>query len=772
MRDLLRSSLYLAAGSLAIIAVSLTGCEPEFTDHLCSTDLDCFDDERCVAGQCLIITTPNGGEPDVGHEDDVHTNECGGTEYLDNYAGEPCGPCNLDEYICDGEDLVCSGETPCPELDLITTNPTDVEATSVTFNGEIHEFPHEEQLDEVGFCWSPDEDPTLEDSCLSLDSVPTAIGPFSLEVEGLAPGTSYHVRAYSIDEAGGEMLANEVNFLTSAPAPVVEAAGTQDAVVVTWDEVEGATGFEVYANGDLLETIDDATTLEYEDETAPAGTVGIPQNPSASQTRTDGVRLTWSAAQSQSGADVEYTVVATYPDTDSEPSEAVMGSRSGPLPAGYEVRIGGSQGSWTAVGDVTEYLDEDAPRGPITPAAISASKGEHVTHVRLTTTSPTVGDPPTQTYQLRVVYGPQSEFAGDSTSEFEGQRATGQISYQWHRTSGEDDIEADYALIDGATAATYNDTDAPSDGSQRYYRVEVTAAGAETEFSDSDFGFVATAEPPSTLTASTDDADEITLIWEAVSNATGYAVYRDGTLLDTTDAATTTFVDDTAPEADLPAAPASAEMSAHDGASVTISWDAVVADAGANEVTYTVRSLIDTLESGDSPAAVGRRAAPDVESYEISIDGGAWISVTGTTYQDNDAPAPQITFDGVTASDGTDPDGVLLDIAMINFADGATVEYEIRTVDSADRRSADVAQAAGQRSFGASDTASVWWEYQDQGETEWSHLASTSLTAPGYFDEDAPADGTYRSYQALVQIDGAPDTLTNSTVVDGRIDFE
>lgn len=50
-------------------------------------------------------------------------NVCGGCEILVNAPGDSCGRCELDEYVCDGEALVCSGNTGgCCTIDADCTD--------------------------------------------------------------------------------------------------------------------------------------------------------------------------------------------------------------------------------------------------------------------------------------------------------------------------------------------------------------------------------------------------------------------------------------------------------------------------------------------------------------------------------------------------------------------------------------------------------------------------------------------------------------------------
>lgn len=504
MRRILRHSVFFGA---TLLALGIMSCEPQFEDDICDTDDDCFPDEECVDAQCVLADNACAGDEDCASDEEcvdhrceaIPENECGGLEPLEGAVGDPCGPCDLDLLECaeDGDSLVCDGETECPELDLITTQPTDVEATTATFNGRLDEFPHDEQIVDLGFCWATDDEPTMADDCAALAEVPEDTGEFSLDVDGLRPGTAQYVRAYSETDAGTENYGNAVDFMTEAPAPEgLETESSTDAVLLSWDEVEGAEGYEIHADSDILDTIDDPEQTSYEDESAPAGSLSAPQQVEASTDRTDGIELTWEAAEPVDGSAIEYQIVAVYPDAASAPSEAVEGHRDGPAPSGYELYIGDDEEpgeeDWMLLGDGLDYLDEDAPYAAIDAGEISASKGEYENYVFLEFSEAAESEFVEETYRLRATYGEDDEYSGDTSPETEGHRDVGELQFQWYYTEDSQADKGDFDTLDGADDTTFEDYDAPDDGSSRWYFAEVSADGAETETTDVDEGFVET----------------------------------------------------------------------------------------------------------------------------------------------------------------------------------------------------------------------------------------------------------------------------------------
>ncbi|TXD39366.1 fibronectin type III domain-containing protein [Lujinxingia vulgaris] len=462
-----RFSIFARAALTLSAAASLLGCEPQFNDQVCEIDQDCFPDEACQAGVCVLRTEL----PDVGPDADL--NACGGIQVLENDPGDPCGPCNLDQYQCEGAELVCSGETPCPETDVITTTPTAITADGAQLNGELAELPVE-GISELGFCWSAtEESPTLDNAdCMAIETALSAPGEFSLSVEGLNPGTSYNVSTYFIDGDADSGYGNTLAFITLAPSPAnVTATVDGDVITLSWDEAAGIVEYEVLRDGTSIAVVSETT---YADEDAPAGTLSGYEDLAATQgTETGGVRLTWSAATGSAGDELSYEIIASYPDADSDPSDAVTAQLPAPTPTSYEVQI--DDGTWIDVGLVTDYLDEDAPEGTITAGTTEVSAGDFADRVELSISGSTTADGQPRQYRVRALADAN---AGAPSPQVSGFRGTEDLTYQWQRTSSDQDQEGDYQDISGATSATYSDFDAPATGETRFYRVVLSAPGA------------------------------------------------------------------------------------------------------------------------------------------------------------------------------------------------------------------------------------------------------------------------------------------------------
>jgi hypothetical protein len=148
----------------------------------------------------------------------------------------------------------------------------------------------------------------------------------------------------------------------------------------------------------------------------------------------------------------------------------------------YQVYRDGVGLGW--LGDLSVANDYEADDPTITPGTASASDGTSTEHVVLSLSGQSANNGTTHTYKVRArnVAG-ESGDSGTNT----GYKGVGGLTYQWQRSAA--DSNADYSNIDGATTASYNDTEAPADGSGRYYRCVINAFGAAQQISSSDRGY-------------------------------------------------------------------------------------------------------------------------------------------------------------------------------------------------------------------------------------------------------------------------------------------
>ena len=112
-----------------------------------------------------------------------------------------------------------------------------------------------------GVCWSTLTNPTTSNSH-TTDGAGT--GTFTSSITGLAPGTTYHVRAYATNSVGTS-YGNDVTFTTNAVAPTVTTTAVSDITATTASSggnVTDAGGASVTARGACWSTSANPTTSD------------------------------------------------------------------------------------------------------------------------------------------------------------------------------------------------------------------------------------------------------------------------------------------------------------------------------------------------------------------------------------------------------------------------------------------------------------------------------------------------------------------------------
>ena len=134
-------------------------------------------------------------------------------------------------------------EPPTPEIMLptvITASATEITENSAKGGGEVTNDGGAE-VTERGICWSTNANPTLNDSHVAVG---TGIGAFAATVSGLNESTTYHVRAYAINEKG-TAYGLDVEFTT------LSSGGTAQLPVVVTNEVTGITAHSASCGGEV-----------------------------------------------------------------------------------------------------------------------------------------------------------------------------------------------------------------------------------------------------------------------------------------------------------------------------------------------------------------------------------------------------------------------------------------------------------------------------------------------------------------------------------------
>ena len=135
----------------------------------------------------------------------------------------------LGAMACDDE-IDHSGEVHATAIEVYS-----VGVTSAVFDAEIYG----KGVTERGICWSEEQNPTTDDAVTKDPG--TGAGPFSAELVGLEPSTTYYVRAYAI--AGPETYySSQLSFTTydELTATIQSAVASLDYIVVSGTVAGGA----------------------------------------------------------------------------------------------------------------------------------------------------------------------------------------------------------------------------------------------------------------------------------------------------------------------------------------------------------------------------------------------------------------------------------------------------------------------------------------------------------------------------------------------------
>jgi hypothetical protein len=119
--------------------------------------------------------------------------------------------------------------TTDPQAPTVTTQAvSNITTTTATGNGNITDLGGPNPTAH-GVVWNTTGTPTLADSSTN-EGAAGSTGPFTSDITGLSPNTTYYVRAYAINTVG-TAYGNEVNFTTKADS---DGDGLSDALENNW----------------------------------------------------------------------------------------------------------------------------------------------------------------------------------------------------------------------------------------------------------------------------------------------------------------------------------------------------------------------------------------------------------------------------------------------------------------------------------------------------------------------------------------------------------
>ena len=156
---------------------------------------------------------------------------------------------------------------------LETNNPSNIKSTSANCGGKVTNNGGFEII-EKGICWSTNANPTLDNAQHSTANSGTS--SFSMTISGLTPSTTYHVRAYAINNQDITYYdEGEKSFTTTDGLPTVTTNYVSDIAMTSArcsGKVTNGGDFTVNERGICWSTSPHPTLENANHETAGSGT--------------------------------------------------------------------------------------------------------------------------------------------------------------------------------------------------------------------------------------------------------------------------------------------------------------------------------------------------------------------------------------------------------------------------------------------------------------------------------------------------------------------
>lgn len=269
------------------------------------------------------------------------------------------------------------------------------------------------------------------------------------------------------------------------PMDFLASTNLEDHVALSWAPVTGADGYEVLRNGAAVALIDGAMSSRYEDRwsvLAVRSDWTAPLTLAASNDDPTGINLSWAVPERPVGQAARYSVRAFNSDGPGPQTTEAVGQRAAPALSGWEIEVstGSDTGVWVATGSsLPSWRDTNAPVAEVDVKQPTASQGRFRGFVKLSALETTLREVAVS-YRVRG----RLETGGTTppSTKVMGFRRGSIESEEWEAGATPDGpFTALRAQLDNHTAP--EDSDAPSDGSSRYYRRRVTLLDGRTIFS-------------------------------------------------------------------------------------------------------------------------------------------------------------------------------------------------------------------------------------------------------------------------------------------------
>lgn len=405
---------------------------------------------------------------------------------LKHYSGTDTGNLNIAIYAADGEHKPTGSSLATGSVPISSLNDSTLTVTTIT----LTEADLSASTEYVIVMSAPDMGTNDITYAMEIPGTYPGGGMLTSSDSGSTWGTGYYSTRDLYFEDWGVPLASTPSVTTSAATNIASTSAMGNGNI-TDDGGETITerGFEW----------DTDSGAPYANSESEEGTFGEGEYSLSLTGLPSGTTIYYRAFATNSegtgyGSELNFLTIPAAPTnvsaTDGDYTDKVVITWTKSTGAtGYKVYEG--ENLLDTLGDVDTYDDTDAPAPTITPGSAVASDGTSSEYVELSLDGASVSNGASRTYKV-IAFNATGD--SDPSDTDTGYRGHGDLTYQWQRSAA--DSDENYSNIEGATTATYQDTEGVETPDGRYYKCVLNATGAAEQTSTGDRGYKSASSSP------------------------------------------------------------------------------------------------------------------------------------------------------------------------------------------------------------------------------------------------------------------------------------